>query len=171
MPHFYDSLPDSVRALTNQQAIDRYAAGAEVPGKAVAGLTGEQLRAFPVPGTWSIQQIIAHLADSDLIAAYRMKRIIAEDKPKLDVWDENAFVAKLGYHDLPVHEVCEIFRLNRVLLAQILRRLPEAAFDRAAEHPEIGALTLGQILRCYVHHVDHHMTFLKKKRELLGAPL
>lgn len=171
MAHYYDSIPEPVRKLTNTQAVERYAAGAEVPGKAIAGLTTEQLRAFPVPGTWSIQQIVAHLMDSDLIAAYRMKRIIAEDKPKLDLWDENAFVPGLRYQDLPAREVCELFRLNRTVLTHILRGLPDATFERTAIHQEMGPMTLGQFLRIYVNHLDHHMAFLKKKRELLGSPL
>lgn len=171
MAHFYESIPEPIRKLTNSQAVERYAAAAEVPGKAIAGLTGEQLRAFPVPGTWSIQQIVAHLTDSDLIAAYRMKRIIAEEQPKLDLWDENAFVAGLPYQDLPAREVCALFRLNRTVLAHILRGLPDAAFERTAIHQEMGPMTLGQFLRIYVNHLDHHMAFLKKKRELLGAPL
>jgi len=171
MPHFYDSLPEPIRALSNTQAIERYAAGAEVPGEAIAGLSAERLRTFPVPGTWSIQQIVAHLTDSDLTAAYRMKRMIAEDNPKLDAWDESAFAARLDYHSLPVKEVCELFRLNRVVMEQVLRRLPAEAFDRVGHHPEVGPITLEQILRSYVHHLDHHMAFLRKKRELLGSPL
>lgn len=171
MAHFYDSIPDSIRKLSTAQAIDRYLADASVPGKAIEGLTADQLRAFPVPGTWSIQQIVVHLTDSDLIAAYRMKRIIAEDRPKLDVWDEKAFVPKLNYQNQPAKEVCELFRLNRTVLAHVLRELPDAAFERKAIHPEIGPITLGQILRIYVNHLDHHMAFLGKKREMLGSPL
>lgn len=171
MAHFYDSIPEPVRALSNQQAIDRYAAGAKAPGEAIVGLTVEQLKSFPMPGTWSIQQIVAHLTDSDLIAAYRMKRVIAEDQPKLDVWDENAFVPGLNYQSLPAREVCELFRLNRTVLAHVLRGLPDAAFERTAMHPEVGPMTLGQILRIYVNHLDHHMAFLRKKRGMLGSPV
>lgn len=171
MAHYYDSIPEPIRKLSNSQAVERFAAGAAVPGEAIRGLTVEQLRSFPVPGTWSIQQIVAHLADSDLIAAYRMKRIIAEDRPKLDLWDENAFVPRLDYQSWPANEACELFRLNRVVLAHVLRGLPDEAYDRVALHPEMGPMTLGQFLRIYVNHLDHHMTFLKKKREMLGVPL
>jgi hypothetical protein len=49
------------------------------------------MRAFPVPGTWSIQQIVLHMMDSDLIASDRMKRVIAEDRPTLIGYNETAF--------------------------------------------------------------------------------
>ncbi len=171
MAHFYDSIPEPIRKLSNAQAIDRYVADAPVPGRAIEGLTADQLRAFPVPGTWSVQQIVVHLTDSDLVAAYRMKRIIAEERPTLDVWDEKAFVPKLNYQGQDAREVCELFRLNRLVFAKVLRGLTDDAFARAANHPEIGAITLGQVLRIYVNHVDHHMAFLRKKREMLGSPL
>ena len=58
--------------------IERYAAGANVPAEAIRGLTPTDLNAFPVPGTWSIQQIVIHLMDSDLIGSDRMKRVAAE---------------------------------------------------------------------------------------------
>ncbi len=88
MEHYYAQIPDDIAALSNREAIERYDAGAAVPGEAVADLTPEQLNSFPVPGTWSIQQILTHLMDSDLIATHRMKRIIAEDRPVLDLYDE-----------------------------------------------------------------------------------
>src|SRR5688572_8589914 len=77
--------------------IDRYEARAEVPGRAVAGLTREQLLAFPVPGTWSIQQIIVHLLESDLVATHRMRRIVAEDLPLVIGYDETRFAQVLSY--------------------------------------------------------------------------
>jgi hypothetical protein len=131
-------------------------------------VTQEQLLARPFPGTWSIQEIVVHLADSDLIAAYRMKRIIAEERPKLDLWDENAFVAKLGYQKISATDAAELFRVNRVVMASILRDQPEAAFDRVALHPERGEMALGLFVRVYANHLPHHMAFLNKKKTLVS---
>jgi hypothetical protein len=166
MGHFYESIPADVRGLSDADAIERFAAGGDVPARAIEGLTPEQLRAFPAPG-WSIQQIVAHLADSDQVAAYRMKRIIAEDRPELDVYDETAFAERLGYQSLDARAVCELFRLNRQLMAQILRGLDSAAFDRRAIHPEIGDLSLGQMVRIYINHVEHHLGFIRRKKDLI----
>ena len=66
----------------NRELIDRYAAGGSQLAPAIAGLSREQLNAFPVPGTWSIQQIVLHLMDSDLIASDRMKRVAAEESAR-----------------------------------------------------------------------------------------
>ena len=171
MGHFYSSLPESIAVLSDREAVDRYAQGAGVPGEAIEGLTADQLNAFPVPGTWSIQQIVVHLMDTDLIAAYRMKRIVAEDRPALDLYDEVAFSKRLHYERLDAARVCEVFRLNRLNVADMLRAVPAAAFAREAIHQENGAMTLGLFLRLYVHHLDHHMRFLREKRSLVESKI
>ena len=77
--------------------IDQYLAEAGDLAKSIAGLSREDLLAFPVPGTWSIQQIVLHIVDSDLVLSDRMKRVIAEDKPLLIGYDESKFAARLHY--------------------------------------------------------------------------
>jgi len=151
--------------------IERYAAGAGVPAQAIAGLDKADLLAFPVPGTWSIQQIILHLMDSDLIASARMKQIAAEDRPSLVWCDESAAAERLGYEHLSAQLATEIFRLNRVITADILRRLPDEAFQRKGIHSKDGEKTLEQYVRGYGDHIDYHMKFVRDKRRLLGKPL
>jgi hypothetical protein len=151
--------------------IERYAVGAALPGLAIRGLTVEEMNSFPVPGTWSIQQIVMHLMDSDLIASDRMKRVIAEDKPTLIGYDETAFGKNLFYDRLDAAMACEVFRLNRLLTAAILRNVPDSAFSRVGMHSERGQVTLEHFVETYVEHLDHHLKFLREKRRALGKPL
>ncbi len=171
MAHFYETLPAAIRALSDAEAIDAFLAGGDIPGRAIAGLSDQHLDALPIAGTWSIRQIVVHLMDSDLVAAYRMKRMIAEERPLLDCYDETAFSKKLFYERQSATEACEVIRRSRQLLTMVLRQLPAGAFERAARHPEIGEVRLGQIVRLYVHHIHHHVAFIVKKRELLGVPI
>lgn len=171
MPSFYDSLPAEIRNLTHREAVERFAEQAGVPLLAIAGMTPDQLVARPVAGTWSVQEIVVHLLDSDLTAVYRMKRTIAEERPALDVYDETRFAQRLGYQNADPGAAAELFRLSRVSMAGILRRLADADFERVAVHPEAGEVTLGKFVRGYVQHVNHHMRFIREKREMLGVPL
>ncbi len=152
-------------------AIDRFAAGATTPAAWVRGLSHAELTSFPVPGTWSIQQLVHHVLDSDLIAAHRMKRIIAEDNPLLIGYDETAFARNLGYERMDITAACECFRLNRELMVQILRGLPEAAFSRTGVHNQSGKVKLLDLVQLYVEHLDNHAKFLVAKRATLGKPL
>jgi uncharacterized damage-inducible protein DinB len=151
--------------------IEKYVAAATAPAGAIRGLSAQELNSFPVPGTWSIQQVIFHLMDSDLIASDRVKRVIAEESPPLLAYDETAFSKKLYYEELDPALACEIFRLNRQMTGAILRKLPDAAFARAGMHSERGRETLEDLVRIYINHVDHHMKFVKEKRRVLGKPL
>ncbi len=155
----------------NRELIDQYIAGATVPGRAIAGLTPADRNACPVPGTWSIQQIIVHLMDSDLIGSDRMKRIIAEESPSLIGYNESAFARQLFYDRTDLPMACEVFRLNRLLTGAILKQLPDTAFARTGNHSERGTVSLAALLQTYVGHLDHHMRFLREKRRLLGKPL
>ncbi len=155
----------------HRELIEKYAAQADVPARSIAGLEQADLLAFPVPGTWSIQQIILHLMDSYLIAGDRMKRVAAEDRPTLIGYNETAFAKRLGYEHVSVRDASEIFRLNRLVTADILRHLPDSAFSRIGHHNERGDVTLEQLVSTYVGHVDHHLKFIRDKRTLLGKPL
>lgn len=155
----------------NRELIESYAAGADVLGKSIQGLERSDLLAFPMPGTWSIQQIVLHMMDSDLIASDRMKRIAAEDHPTLIGYNETAFAKTLAYDHIPAQDACEVFRLNRRITAELLRRLPDAAFQKTGLHNERGELTLEHLVSGYIEHLDHHLKFIKEKRKLLGKPL
>lgn len=151
-----------------REIIDRYEHGGEKLRQAVAGLTREDLHAFPVPGKWSIQQVVIHLLDSDLILAGRMKCVIAEDNPTLIGFDENKFVQRLHYEFQSAEDAVAVLALNRKIFAEVLRRLQPEDFSRKGTHNQRGVLTLAQLLEHAVEHLDHHLKFVYDKREQLG---
>lgn len=155
----------------NRALIDQYEADGDLPANAMAGLTREEMLAHPIPGTWSVQEVILHLMDSDLVGSDRMKRVIAEPHPTLLAYDENLWVKHLGYANLDVVTACEVFRLNRKMTAAILRKLPDEAFQRTGNHTERGIESLELLVKDYIEHLHHHLKFIRAKREKLGKPL
>ena len=152
----------------DRSLIDQYEKGADDLRMAIRGLQREDLLAYPVPGTWSIQEIVIHLMDSDLISADRMKRIIAEDNPALIGFDESRFVKNLFCQEQSADDAVTIFELNRRTFSRVLKKLPDSAFDRIGTHNERGPLTLAAMLQGSVKHLKHHMEFIVSKREKLG---
>lgn len=157
--------------MFDRTLIDRYERDAETPLRSIAGLTSAELLAFPIPGTWSIQQIVLHWMESDLISTDRMKRIIAMDRPQIIAYDETAFSQKLFHHEMDVQAAGQVFALNRRMTAALLRRLPDEAFDRVGVHSQRGSVTLADFVKIYIDHVESHLVHLRRKRELLGKPL
>ena len=152
----------------DRSLIDEYEKGADDLRMAVRGLQREDLLAYPVPGTWSIQEIVIHLMDSDLISADRMKRIIAEENPSVIGFDESRFVKNLFYKEQSVDDAVTIVGINRRNFARVLKKLPDSAFDRVGTHNERGPVTLAAMLQGNVKHLKHHMEFIVSKREKLG---
>ncbi len=155
----------------NRDMIERYARGAGGPRRAIEGLSREELLAVPVPGRWSIHQLVLHLFDSDQVGSDRMKRVAAMDKPLLMGYDENAYIRSLAYERLDPVLACELFEKNRLMTAAMLRALPDAAFERVGIHSERGIERLADLVKGYGDHLEHHLKFLREKRRALGKPL
>jgi uncharacterized damage-inducible protein DinB len=148
--------------------IDRYEAGGATLRQAVAGLSREELLAAPIPGKWSTQQVVLHVADAEAAFADRMRRIIAEDRPMLLAWDENHFAARLHYEEQSVEDALEIIALTRRQIARILRALPDADFNRTGQHSVRGGQSLRDVMGFATAHLEHHLKFILEKRKALG---
>ncbi|MBC7782898.1 MAG: DinB family protein [Burkholderiales bacterium] len=154
--------------MFDRKLIDDYATGGTLLRESVAGLSPADLLAYPVPGTWSIQEIVIHLMDSDLIGIDRMKRIAAEDNPLLLGYNETKFVQTLRPDLQDAEEAIIIFDLSRKLFSGVLRALSDDAFERSGIHNEVGRVTLGTQVKKYHEHLLHHLNFVKTKRQRLG---
>lgn len=151
--------------------IEAYRGGGKLLETAIAGLSLADMRAYPVPKTWSIAEIVIHLMDSDLVMSDRMKRIIAEDNPTLIGFDESAFTKNLFYNRLDPHAAVDIFNRNRMFVCAILEQLPESAYHRVGTHNQRGKVTVGSLLQGCIDHLEHHTKFILHKRQLLGKPV
>ena len=155
----------------SSDAIDRYDAGAELLRYAAQGLTPEQEQARPGPGAWSIAELVAHMVDSDVVGIERMKRVIAEDEPTLQAYDQDRWIARLDSQSMPVAEAVALFNANRAWMTRILRKCSEGDFARSGNHTEDGPKTLAKLLVGYVGHLDYHLKYLYAKRANLGVSL
>src|SRR5688500_1000132 len=99
--------------------IEHYEAGGEKLALSIRGLTREDLLCLPPAdanvGRWSIQQVVVHCMDSDLVSADRMKRMIAEENPTLIGYDENKFAQHLFYDEQPAEEAAAVVDAHRKL--------------------------------------------------------
>ena len=146
------------------ELLERLRRGAELVAVSITGAAGAELDFVPEPGKWSIRQIVAHLSDSEIAAAMRLRRIIAEDNPKLEAWDQDAFAVKLDYARRKPSQALETFRRIRAENYELLKELPEAAFERAGVHAERGPLTLKQLTQLVAEHAESHAAQLRARR-------
>jgi uncharacterized damage-inducible protein DinB len=161
--------------MAQHELIDRYEAAADKVAQAIRNLTPEDLLAAPDPsanvGKWSIQQVVVHIADAEAAFADRIKRIIAEDDPVLQAWDENKFVANLAYDKQSAADAAELIRLIRAQTSRIMRAAPAAALARKGRHTERGPQTVIDVLNYAVPHLEHHVKFIHDKRAHMGKEM
>jgi len=103
--------------------IEQYLAGPDLLRRAIAGMKKEQLLAKPIPGEWSTQEVVCHLADYEPIYADRMKRVIAVEEPQLLKGDPQLFAARLAYDHRDMEKELAIIEWTRKQMVRILRRL------------------------------------------------
>jgi hypothetical protein len=144
--------------------LERYRRGAELLAVVLTGVFGEE-EDFHLPGKWSIRQIVAHLADAELVAAHRFRQVLAEDKPTLVAMDQDAWAANLDYARRKPKQSLETFRRLRAENHELLKSLPEASFERTGNHSKDGPLTLAALLERYAGHGEAHARQLQEMRE------
>ena len=129
-------------------------------------LPGELLEWKPKPDRWSISEALAHLAALEQVYAERVRRIMAEDSPRLAKYDLDGAKARQEYSRGSADENLEHFtRLRRASLA-LLAGLPPSACVRIAIHSELGTITLAHLLNEWASHDLGH---LRQVEELYRA--
>lgn len=149
--------------------LDRYEAGARLLPYACSGLSPEQVDVPMAPGALSVVQVVVHVLDADLIFAERIKRILAEDDPVLQVFDEDRWIERIPAAGLPLEEATALFAANRRWTVRLLRQRPLQDFARAGQNTALGRQTVAQVLAYAISHLDHHLRFLYGKRANLSA--
>lgn len=153
--------------MTFASLLDDYQAGPQLLRQAVQGLTSDQVRLRPIPGRWSVLEVVCHVADFEPIYADRIKRVLAEPAAQLISGDPDLFAARLAYHDRDLEEELHIIALTRSQVARILRTATAADFARTGTHSVDGPISLETLLRRVTGHIPHHLPFLQAKRDAL----
>ena len=145
--------------------LERYRRGAEVLAVVLTGVFGEEEDFVPVPGKWSVRQIVAHLADAELVGAHRFRQVLAEENPAITAFDQDAWTRNLDYARRKPKHSLETFRRLRAENYELLKELPASAYERAGNHTENGRLTLHQLIEGFAQHAESHARQLQEIRD------
>jgi DinB family protein len=155
-------------ATERGKLITRYRAGYDVVVEALAGIGEAELDARPGPGDWTAREVAHHLADSEMTSAIRLRRLLAEEAPEIQGYDENEFARRL-YYDRPVGASLEVLRAARSATAEILDRLTEQQWARAGTHSEHGRYSVEDWLHFYAAHAHDHADQIRRARGSAGS--
>ncbi len=120
--------------------------------KAIEGVSPVALRRPEREGKWSIGQVLRHLGDSEVVWAWRMRLVLAQDRPTLTGYDQDLWAARLGYADADPAESIEEFTILRRGNLRLLDRATPADLKRVGLHTERGEERLDHLQRLYAGH-------------------
>jgi len=125
--------------------------------KLIHGLTPRQLKTPPEPGKWSIAEIVAHLADAEIVASWRMRSILGANGTTIQAFDQDAWASVFDYAKRDPTLSLEVFRVLRENNLAMLKALPSAAWDNYGMHAERGKETIAHLARLFAGHDTNHV--------------
>jgi uncharacterized damage-inducible protein DinB len=130
----------------------------------VGALPSERLAATPADGGWSAREVLAHLADFELIAGVRLRTVLTLDRPGLATYDQEACTARFGALET-VDEALERWQVNRRANVRLLEALQPDDWQRTGLHHERGEEPLAKTVAMLLRHDRAH---LEQMREAAG---
>ena len=116
------------------------------------------LTAHPAPGEWCAKEIIGHLFEAERRGfAGRIRTILVEVNPTLEGWDADEVARARKDCVRPIAELLAELAEIRPQSAALVRGLHDADLARAALHPKVGRISIGDILQEWVHHDRNHI--------------
>jgi uncharacterized damage-inducible protein DinB len=127
----------------------------------VSGRTDAQLDTPYRAGGWTVRQVIHHLPDSHMNAYVRMKLAVTEAAPVIKPYDEAAWAELPEARTAPVGMSLDLLDALHRRWTAFLTALPDAEFQKAFTHPDMGPVTVDRALAIYAWHCRHHTAHVK----------
>jgi hypothetical protein len=123
------------------------------------------------PGKWAIRDVLAHLADSELVGGVRLRMVLAHDRPTIIGYDQDSWSDRLRYREVDVRNALEQFTLLRRSNLRLWQNLSPADLLRVGVHNERGEESLDHMRNLYAAHDILHLNQLDRIRKTVMATL
>ena len=149
--------------------INQYATGYAEVVNALAGFPSDQLSSHPLPNKWSAREIVHHLADSESTSAIRLRRLLVEEHPVIDGYDQDLYASRLKYNERDLLPALDAFCAARETTMQLIRLMNDSDWQREGEHSESGRYSTEDWLRIYAAHAHNHAAQIRRLRAALNT--
>ena len=146
------------------ELIASYAEGPRLLEEAVAGIREDELRFTPGPEHWSIHENVVHVADTDLVAAARVRYVLAQPGSTLVSFDQNLWAGAMAYATQPMAEALALLRAVRASTVALVRNAPGAAWEQIGMNTGSGPQSLEWIVEHFANHIHYHLRTIAKRR-------
>jgi len=144
--------------------INRYKQGSGQVADALKGISEAELDFRRAPGKWSAREIVHHLADSETTSGIRLRKLLVEQQPYIQGYDQDQFAKKLQYSKRPIEPALKALTAARETTAQILDLMNDADWKRTGEHSESGPYSAETWLSIYAVQAHDHADQIRQNR-------
>lgn len=109
----------------------------------------------PAPAKWSARQILCHLADCEIVFAFRLRQALAEDRPVVQPFDQDRWATR--YKALDISSAMTVFTAVRAWNQQLIQSLSPVDLARKLTHPERGEMTVQVVVETIAGHDLNHL--------------
>lgn len=151
-----------VNELGRTQLLESYKNGAAELQQALATLPSDVWRFKPAPDSWSVHEVVVHLADTEVQSHVRFRTVISEPSTAIPSYDEYRWSQALDYSNQDIQVSLRIISLMRESNHSLLITLPEPLWFNACLHSVRGTETLDTMVRDYTAHMHQHIAQMKR---------
>jgi hypothetical protein len=146
-----------VNYLDGKQPLAVQAATAKKIDRLIKGVSPAKLRKRPAPDKWSVGEILAHLADAEIVGGFRMRLILGAPGTPVAAFDQDSWVTSGHYEKRSPHKSLEQFRAVRDANLALLKSLTPDQWKHYGMHSERGQETIEHIVRMFAGHDINHL--------------
>ena len=123
----------------------------------IKGKQKKQLTRRSAPGKWSIAEIMAHLADSEIVIGWRLRQVLSNNGIPLQAYDQDAWATTFDYAHRDPKESLEVYRVLREANLALLKAAPRQLWENYGVHQERGNESIEHIVRMIAGHDLNHL--------------
>lgn len=136
--------------------------------KSIDGLSARQLSKREAAGKWSIKHVLRHLADSEIVWSWRLRMVLAHDRPPLTGYDQDLWAQRLKYDESDSRESLSAFGVLRKSNLRLVKRASDDDLRRVGVHAERGDESVAHMVRLYAGHDLLHLRQIARIRAAHG---
>lgn len=148
--------------IQGKQPLAVQSATAKKLGRLIKGVSTAKLRKRPAPGKWSVSEILAHLADAEIVGGFRMRLILGAPGTPIAAFDQDAWVTSGHYEKRDPRKSVEQFRVLREGNLALLKSLKPEQWKHHGLHSERGQESIEHIVRMFAGHDVNHLQQIER---------
>jgi DinB superfamily len=148
--------------VDGKQPLAVLAATAKKLERLIKGVPAGKLRKRPAADKWSIGEIMAHLADAEIVIGFRLRMVLGAPGTPITAYDQDSWVTSGHYEKRDPRKSVELFRVVREANLALLKSLTAEQWKHYGMHSERGQETVEHIVRMTAGHDLNHLQQIER---------